>query len=452
MEDTIVSISTPLGKGAIAVVRMSGEKSLDCALNIFHCNKLTCDNIQPRYMYFGKLAISDNVFEECLMVYFKAPFSYTGEDIVEFQVHGGVLLAQKVLDVCLQNGVRIAEPGEFSKRAFINGKITLDKAEAIIDEINAETEGELKSSLQVTNGRLAELILNQQEKLKYLLAELEVGMDYPDETDELDLHLNIKNRVMEICNTLDILIQQAESARFLKNGINVALVGRTNVGKSSVMNALLGQDRAIVTDIQGTTRDSITESFLYKGIKINLIDTAGIRKTEDVVENIGIEKSKQSLETSDIVLFVLDGSLQFSSQDAEISDMIKKKRYISVVNKSDKERMLSKQQNEIEISALENKNIEKLKQLILDMAIQNEIDFNALVLTNERHVEILVSANNALKEILQMEAVVAEQFVPSLEVIALQVKKAWKILGKITGNTENEDIINLIFSKFCLGK
>lgn len=451
MEETIVSISTPLGKGAIAVIRMSGEKSLQYALQVFHSKNLTSENVKPRYMYFGKLEISENLFEECLMVYFKAPFSYTGEDVVEFQVHGGVLIAQKVLQTCLQTGVRLAEAGEFSKRAFINGKITLDKAEAIIGEINAETDGELKSSLQVTNGKLAKLISEQQERLKYLLAEIEVGMDYPDETDELDLHLDIKNRVQEIFNKIDILLQQAESAKFLKNGINVVLVGKTNVGKSSVMNALLGQDRAIVTDIQGTTRDSITESFMYRGMKINLIDTAGIRETNDVVENIGIEKSKQSLEISDLVLLVLDGSEKLTVQDREILELIKDKAFISVVNKTDKKRVVEKQANEIEVSALKNKNVEDLKQMIVDAVIENEIDFNSLVLTNERHVDVLKSAKSALEDILKLEADKLQRPLP-LEVIAVQAKKAWKILGKITGNTENEDIINLIFSKFCLGK
>ena len=442
MKDTIVSISTPLGKGAIAIVRLSGVDSLKIAQQIFYAKGI--EDPQPRYMYFGKLKIQDS-YEECLMVYFKAPFSFTGEDIVEFQVHGGVLLAQKVVEALLVCGARLAEAGEFSKRAFLNGKITLDKAEAIIGEINAETEGELKSSLQVTNGRLANLILQQQEKLKLLLAEIEVGMDYPDETDELKLNLNIKNRLKEVLDSINIVLNQAESAKYLKNGINVALVGKTNVGKSSVMNALLGEDRAIVTDIQGTTRDTINESFLYNGIKINLVDTAGIRDTEDFVENIGIEKSKKSLNNSDLVLFVLDGSEKITEQDEEIKELIKNKQFITIINKTDKIRVLEKQENEIEVSALKNQNIEKLKQKIVDMVIKNEIDFNSLVLTNERHVSVLKEAKNMIEEIISITT-------PSLDVVSMLVKKVWNVLGKITGNTETEDIINLIFSKFCLGK
>lgn len=444
-EDVIVSISTPLGKGAIAIVRMSGQGSLETALSIFHSSNLTRDNIKPRFMYFGKLSVEREVFEECFMVYFKAPFSYTGEDVVEFQIHGGVLLAQKVVEECMKNGARLAEPGEFSKRAFINGKITLDKAEAIIGEINAETEGELKSSLQITNGRLAKKISKEQDEIKEMIAEIEAGLDYPDEIDELGLKTNVKDRLKEIKKTNFELLQQAQSATYLKNGINVALVGKTNVGKSSLMNSMLGENRAIVTDIQGTTRDSISESFIYNGIKINLIDTAGIRETEDVVESIGIEKSVQNLNQADIVLFVLDGSEKESGEDRKIEKLLKGKRYITIINKSDKKRVVEKKENEVEISALTNKNIELLKEKIINIVIEQEINFNSLVLTNERQVGILKEAQDILNEILENETI-------SLDILSMLIKKLWQVLGKITGNTENEDIIDLIFSKFCLGK
>lgn len=445
MEKPIVSISTPLGRGAISIVRMSGKGSLSVALSLFHSNKLDASNIKPRYMYFGRLFVDENAYEECLMVYFKAPFSYTGEDIVEFQIHGGILVAQKILENCIKNGARLAEPGEFSKRAFLNGKITLDKAEAIIGEINAETEGELKSSLQITNGLLAKKVLKEQDSLKLMLAEIEAGMDYPDEIDELNLKLNLRERLKKIKLENQQILDQTQSATYLKNGINVALVGKTNVGKSSVMNAMLGENRAIVTDIQGTTRDSICESFIYKGIKINLIDTAGIRETKDVVENIGIEKSKEKLNSADIVLFVLDGSKKETEEDKKIEKMLENKKYITVINKTDKKRVLGKKQNEIEISAINSKNIEKLKNLIIETVIKEEVNFNTLVLTNERQVSILKEAQDVVDEILSSENL-------SLDIMSMLIKKMWQILGKITGNTENEDIIDLIFSKFCLGK
>lgn len=439
MNDTIVSISTPLGKGAVAIIRMSGKNSLSLASKIFSMPQ----KVIPRYMHFGKLTFCDGSKEECLMVYFKSPFSYTGEDVVEFQVHGGVLLAQKVLDACLNVGARMAQAGEYSKRAFLNGKISLDKAEAIVGEINAETEGELKSSLQLTNGKLAQKIRNEQDDLKMLLAEIEVGMDYPDESNDDDIKNTILKKIEEISKNNAQILKNAESAKYLKSGITVALVGKTNVGKSSIMNALLGMDRAIVTDIKGTTRDSVSESFFYNGFKINLVDTAGIRESSDMVENIGIEKSKQTIITSDVILFILDGSEKETEEDKEIEKLLKNKDCIYVINKSDKKRVLPKKKDEIEISAMSGMNIEKLKANIVKKVVTNEINFNNLILTNERQIEILKNGQKIINEIAMN--------LP-LDILAMEIKSLWQTLGKITGNTENEDIIDLIFSKFCLGK
>lgn len=440
--DSIVSISTPLGKGAISIVRMSGKDSLKIALKIFHTKS---KEIKPRYMCFGKLEVEKEVFEECLMVYFKAPYSYTGEDIVEFQIHGGVLLAQKVLERCLSNGCRLSEAGEFSKRAFLNGKITLDKAEAIIGEINAESEAELNSSLKITNGKLAQKVEEEQRKLTELLAEIEVSFDYPEMDYEEIVKKKIFDSLEEIKAENDRIITTSESSLYLRNGINVAIIGKANVGKSSVLNALLGEDRAIVTDIEGTTRDSLKESFLHKGVKINLIDTAGIRQTEDVVEKLGIERSLKSIERADIVLFVHDGSEGESEADRHLNRLVQGKNIINLINKTDKPRVLKKLKNEIEISALTQKNIDKVKDIIVDEVIGNEIDANALTLSNERQLAILKKCDEIINEILQAEEM-------SVDVISMLIKNLWKELGKITGNTENEDIITMIFSKFCLGK
>lgn len=440
MEKAIVSLSTPLGKGAIGIVRMSGKDVLKIALKIFHCKE---KNIKSRFMYFGKLEVEKNVFEECLMVYFKAPFSYTGEDVVEFQIHGGVLLAQKVVERCLENGCRMAEAGEFSKRAFLNGKITLDKAEAIIGEINAESEGELNSSLKITNGKLGRMVEDEQKTLTELLAEIEVSFDYPENDYEEIVKDKVFLKVKEIQEKNQNLIEVSNSGKYLKNGINVALVGRANVGKSSVLNALLGEERAIVTNIEGTTRDSLTESFFHNGVKINLIDTAGIRETNDAVEKLGIEKSLESIKKADIVLFIHDASEKESEEEKEIAKKLKNKKVINVVNKIDKKRILAKLKDEVEISALEEKNINLLKDRIVSDVVS--IDLNTFVLTNERHIQILKSADKLMKEVLSLKE-------ESLDVIAMLLKKVWAELGKITGNTENEDIISLIFSKFCLGK
>ena len=419
---------------------MSGKDVLNIALKIFHCKE---KNIKPRYMYFGKLEVEKEVFEECLMVYFKAPFSYTGEDVVEFQIHGGVLLAQKVVERCLENGCRMAEAGEFSKRAFLNGKITLDKAEAIIGEINAESEGELNSSLKITNGKLGKMVEDEQKTLSELLAEIEVSFDYPENDYEEIVKDKVLEKVKEIKTKNQNLIEVSNSGKYLKNGINVALVGRANVGKSSVLNALLGEERAIVTNIEGTTRDSLTESFFHNGVKINLIDTAGIRETNDVVEKLGIEKSLESIKKANIVLFIHDASQKESEEEKEIAKKLKNKKVINVVNKIDKKRVLAKLKDEVEISALEEKNIHLLKDKIVSEVIS--VDLNTFVLTNERHIQILKNAESIMEEVLSLKA-------ESLDVIAMLLKKVWAELGKITGNTENEDIISLIFSKFCLGK
>lgn len=439
--ETIVSISTPLGRGAISIVRMSGQKSLDIVRKIFVCKE---SEIKPRFMYLGKLQL-DDAYEQCLMVYFQAPKSYTGEDVVEFHIHGGILVTQKVLEKCLSMGARLAEAGEFSKRAFLNGKISLDKAEAIIGEIDAESEGELKSSLKITNGKLAQKVDEEQNLLKELLAEIEVSLDYPENDYEEIVKDKIFSKLKEIKQENDFLINISESGKYLKNGINVALVGRANVGKSSILNALLGEERAIVTDIEGTTRDSLCESFMYKGIKINLIDTAGIRKTSDLVEKIGVEKSLQQIDKADIILFIHDGSDIKNEEDKKIEQRLTGKKVINVINKIDKPRALEKQNNEIEISALKEKNISSLKDFIIQTVIQEEIPSDALVLTNERHIQILKNCAEIIQTVLQEQNI-------SLDVISMQLKKIWVELGKITGNTENEDIIDLIFSKFCLGK
>ena len=445
MEKTIASISTPLGKGAISIVRMSGEKALEIALKVFNAKKLTIENIEPRKMYLGNFELEKGFFEKCLMVYFKSPNSYTGEDLIEFQIHGGILITQKILKKCLDEGAVLAEAGEFSKRAFLNGKISLNEAESIIDIIESESESELKSSLTLSKGDLSLKIENLQNSITELLAKIEVTLDYPEEDFDEDVREVIKKEIGDIKKQIEKLINDSRNAKYIKHGINVAIVGRTNVGKSSLLNALLGENKAIVTDIEGTTRDSIEGSFFHNGIKINLIDTAGIREAVDEVEKIGIKKSKEILDNSDIVMFVVDGTKRLSDSDLKILNLSKKKPYICVVNKTDKSRAVEKLENEIEISAVFNKNIDELKNKIFDIIIKEEINFNNIIVTNERQLQEL---SNALKNIRDIENAEAEV----LEVIAMLIKNLWTTLGKITGNTENENIINLIFSKFCLGK
>ena len=445
MESTIASISTPLGKGAISIVRMSGENALNIALKIFSAKKLTKENIEPRKMYLGNFEIEKNIYEKCLMVYFKNPYSYTGEDLVEFQIHGGIIITQKILQKCLENGAIMAQAGEFSKRAFLNGKISLDEAESIVEIIDSESESELKANLNLAKGSLFQKVKELQDILTNTLAKIEVTLDYPEEDVDETVREEIFKDVNFVEKEIDKILKNSENYTYIKNGINVAIIGKTNVGKSSLLNALLGENKAIVTNIEGTTRDSVEGFFFYNGIKVNLIDTAGIREALDEVEKIGIEKSKESLKSADLVLLVFDGSEKLSKNDEKIKQYCKGKTFITVINKTDKQRVVPKQENEIEVSAFENKNIEKLKEKIFNLIIKEEINFNNLIITNERQINELKNAKLIIKDINLAKNRV-------LEIISMLIKNLWKTLGKITGNTENEDIINLIFSKFCLGK
>lgn len=445
MNDIICAISTPLGKGAISIVRMSGNGCKDLASKVFSC-KTDFEKLNPRQLYLGSFLIEDNVREKCLMVFFENPNSYTGEDMIEFQLHGGILLTQKVLSKLVQTGARLAEAGEFTRRAFENGKVSLDEAESIIGEINAESEGELKATLNQADGKLKKKICSLQASLTENIAQIEATLDYPEEDFEKSakdqIFANLRGIKVEILQFLE----DSKNARFLSKGISVAIVGSPNVGKSSLLNALLGEDRAIVTDIEGTTRDVLSESIEYNGIRINFIDTAGIRESEDAVEKIGIERSKRAINEADEVIFVLDGSRAENEQDKEIRGLLNnKENVLIVVNKADKERVLPKQKNEIEISALKEENISLLKEKIYGLVIDEKLDYNKILVINQRQISALEESLNILE---QLESSQQE----SMDIIAMLIKKLWNCLGKITGESENEQIIDLIFSKFCLGK
>lgn len=446
INDTICAISTPLGHGAISIVRMSGNKSLEIMKKIFSSKSFSYENITPRMLYLGYLQLDKDVKEHCLAVYFKAPNSYTGEDMVEFQIHGGTLLTQKVIEKLLEKGAKNAQNGEFSKRAFENGKISLDMAESIIGEINAQSEGELKASLTIAEGRLSKKINQLQEDLTECLAEIEATLDYPEEDFEDLAKAKIFNVIKKTKENITKFIDNSKNARYLSQGINIAIVGSPNVGKSSTLNSLIGEDKAIVTDIEGTTRDSLTESIEFEGIKLNFIDTAGIRDSQDKVEKLGIEKSKSYIQSADIILFLLDGSRELGNYDKMLKDILREKRnVITIINKSDLPRKLEKQPNEIEISALKEKNIEEIKRKIKKMVINEDIDYNQTIITTNRQLENLMQCNNICHEIEQNKFA-------SMDIVAMLIKKLWNELGKITGKCENEDIIDLIFSKFCLGK
>ena len=442
----ITAVSTPLGIGAISIVRMSGKNCLEIAEKVFVAKNLSYKEIIPRMLYLGYFVFNDNSKEHCMMVYFKNPNSYTGEDIIEFQVHGGTILTQKVLKTLLEKGSSLAEPGEFTKRAFENGKISLDEAESIIGEINAESESELKASLNLAEGRLKNKIKNLQNKLTESIAQIEATLDYPEEDFEQSTKEIIFKGLENVKEEILQFIKDSENSKYIKNGINIAIVGSPNVGKSSLLNALIGEDRAIVTEIEGTTRDVLTESIFYNGVKLNFIDTAGIRESKDKVEKIGIEKSKNIIKNADVILFVLDGSRKINEYDLKIKDLLKNlKNVLTIVNKSDVKRVLEKQNNELEISALKERQIKEVKEKIYSLVINEKIDYNKTIIINTRQIDILHECEEIIDQIFISKY-------ESMDIIAMLIKNLWNTLGRITGESENEKIIDLIFSKFCLGK
>jgi len=442
IEDTIIAQATTPGKSGISIVRISGKKSLEIAKQIFSRFK---NDVVPNYMYLGKINLGE-IEDKGFGVYFKEPNSFTGEDVVEFQCHGGFLVAQKIIEQCLKFGARLATPGEFSKRAFLNGKMSLDQAEGVVDTINAETDSQLKASNDITNGALFKLVVNQQNVLTDILSEIEVNLDYPEHDIEYETKESIKKRLEVILEEIQSLIATEQKGKLIRKGVNVAIVGKTNVGKSSLLNALLNYEQAIVTDIEGTTRDIVTGSLEYKGFIFNFFDTAGIRQTTDQIENIGIEKAKKALETCDIVLLVLDASRELDEQDKENIDLIKQKKSIVVLNKCDLPSKFAYTDKCIKVSAKNRVNTENLKHQLYDLALSGCNANSQIVLTNARHIEVLKETRDMLLSTIQSVIDLP------LDCSALDVKTIWEKLGEITGNTASEDIIDKIFSKFCLGK
>lgn len=441
-EKTICALATPIGTGGISIIRISGNESLNIAKNFFVSKQIDFDNIKPRYLYLGNF-VSEEVKDQVLMVYFKAPYSFTGEDVVEFQFHGGQLLAQKILKSILTK-CSLAEPGEFSKRAFLNGKISLDEAEGISELILAESDTQLKAAEILQSGKLTKTVVEMQNKITDLLAEIEANLDYPDDVEENQLFEKSHNLLEYLNCEIEDILENSKNSSLIRSGVNVAIVGKTNVGKSSLLNALLGEERAIVTNIEGTTRDTIKEKIFVDGITINLIDTAGLRESEDIVEKIGIEKTNNEIKNADIVLVVLDLSRDLTQEEIELLESIKNRPHIIVGNKSDiKNKKFDF--DYIEISAKNNENVDEIKKQIIEKTISGKIDFSKLVLTNERHIAILKNARSKILDALEKQNV-------SLDIVAFLLKDIWKELGKISGTTEDEKIIDLVFSKFCLGK
>lgn len=430
--ETIVALATPAGNSGVAVIRLSGEKSKDILKSIIKENI----DFKPRYMYLKKI-YCDNIVDDALVVYFQAPNSYTGEDVVEIQSHGGYFLAQKIIEKCLQLGAIMATPGEFSKRAFINGKMSIDQAEGVMDMINAESTMQAEQASNLLQGSLKKQIENYQDELTDMLADIEAKIDYPEyEYTESETN-NLINRMKDLKSELENLVQTSNNGLKIKNGVIVAIVGAPNVGKSSILNALTNSTKAIVTNIAGTTRDVVEAEYEYKGIIFRLFDTAGIHESSDIVEQIGINRAKETLSNADIVLLVSDKD--------NINNIKTSKPNIKVFNKSDIYVPTNKDEY-LCVSAQTGENINELKEKIFETVIGKDNLNHGLYLTNIRHIQCI---KEAIKLVEHTISIFNES---TMDIISLEIKNAWLKLGEISGTTSSESIIDRIFRKFCLGK
>ena len=442
--DTIVGISTPLSSGAISIVRMSGEKAIEIADKVFKSSKnLTPSSFTPRMLTLGTF-FANNFKEQALCVVFKAPSSYTGENMVEFQCHGGVLITKGILSTLIENGARLATAGEFTKRAFLNGKMALSDAEGMMDMINAQSEAEIRAGYNLLTGQLSKTASETQKELIDLLSEIEVSFDYPEEDIEYTTKNKVKTKLEELTSSINNVLKNSQNSKIIKEGVNVVILGKPNVGKSSLLNALLKDEKAIVTEVAGTTRDIIEGSFSINGLRFNLYDTAGIHETTDKVEKIGVDKAKNAISSADIVLFVKDSEL--TQEDKEINELLKGKEHLTIINKADKTGNYSSNDSTIRLSALKKQNIELLTNKLYEIATKNMASQGGLILANERHIDALSRAYGHLKDALKA----LDNY--SLDVVSIDINLAYRALGEITGTTTNEEILDAIFSKFCLGK
>lgn len=448
---TIAAISTPIGHGGIGIVRMSGDKALEIIKKVFKAKNV--GEFKPYTIKFGTIVNEDgNTLDQVLVSYFKAPKTYTGEDICEINCHGGLIVTKQILELLLKNGAVLAKPGEFTERAFLNGKIDLTQAEAVIDLINSKSERENSVSLKQLEGRLGEKIREIKDEIVDLLVDIEANIDYP----EYDVPEVRREKMADVLKDAICKIEKLEatfkSGKILKEGVNTAIVGKPNVGKSSLLNALLNENRAIVTEVAGTTRDTIEEYVTIRNIPLKLIDTAGIRETEDVVENIGIEKSKKAIEEAELVIIMLDAGSGISDEDIELLNLVKAKNHIVLVNKidikSDWDFSEIKDENSIEISIKNNVGLEKLEDKIEEMFNTNELESGeGLMVNNIRHQTLIINAKNQLKNALFS----VNSGVP-LDMVSIDITNSIQNLGEITGEAVSEDVIKGIFAKFCLGK
>ncbi|GGC94864.1 tRNA modification GTPase MnmE [Thalassobacillus devorans] len=455
--DTITAISTPMGEGAIAIVRLSGPDALSISNDLFLGKDLT--KVESHTMHYGKIIDpeTDEVAEEVMVSIMQAPKTFTREDVVEINCHGGLVSVNRVLEIVLAKGARLAEPGEFTKRAFLNGRIDLSQAEAVMDLIRAKTDRAMNVALKQMDGRLSKLIQSLRQQLLETLAHVEVNIDYPEYDDVEEMSHNLmEEKTQEVLVEVKKLLQTAQQGKILREGLATAIIGRPNVGKSSLMNALVHENKAIVTEIPGTTRDVIEEYVNVRGVPLRLVDTAGIRETEDIVERIGVEKSRQVLKEADLILLVLNYGDELTEEDEKLFEAVRDLDVIVIVNKTDLEqrldmdtvKQLAQEHPVITTALLHEKGIDELEQAISQVFFEGELDTGDMTyVSNVRHVQLLKQARQALEDALNG----MEMDMP-IDVVQIDVTRTWEILGEIVGDTVHESLIDQLFSQFCLGK
>ena len=452
---TIVAISTAPGIGGIGIIRMSGKESFEILDKIFKTKSGKSIVPVANTIKYGYIVSpqTNEVIDEVLVSYFMEPKSYTTENMCEINSHGSTIVMKQILDLCIENGAKLAEPGEFTKRAFLNGRMDLSQAEAVIDILNAKTEKESKASMHQLEGYLSNDLKKIKEKLLEIMATIEVGIDYPEYEIEEVMNLDLENRLKQILKEFQILEKSFDKGKILRDGIKVAIIGRPNAGKSSLLNCMLREERAIVTEIEGTTRDTIEEYINIEGVPFKIIDTAGIRKAKDEVEKIGIEKAKEMAEEADLIIAILDSSRPIETEDKEILEMIKGKKAIIVLNKVDilkkeKPSVPDKEHKIIAISAKEKIGIEELYQEMINLFSLNQIQVqDEALITNVRHKNAITEARKAIAKALET----IQKGLP-IDLIAIPVKEALEAIGEITGENASEAIIEEVFARFCLGK
>lgn len=455
--DTIAAISTPVGEGAISIVRLSGPEAITIANRIFSGKNLK--TVPSHTLHYGKIIDphSDELVDEVIVSVMRAPKTFTVEDIVEINGHGGIVAVKRLLQLVLDEGARLAEPGEFTKRAFLNGRIDLSQAEAVMDVISSQTNQAMQVAMNQLEGRLSKLIQKLRQHLIETIAHVEVNIDYPEYDDVEEMtHDMMEEKTAIVLEEINKLLQVAAQGKILREGIKTAIIGRPNVGKSSLLNSLVQEERAIVTDIAGTTRDVIEEYVNVRGIPLRLMDTAGIRETDDIVERIGVERSQQILSSADLTLFMLNYNDTLTNDDRMIFSLLENLPYIIIINKTDlpgqlniKEvEELAKGKKIVTMSLINDKGIDELEQSISQLFFENElVNRDTIYISNVRHIHLLKQAKKALEDArdgLSMHM--------PLDIVQIDVRRTWEFLGEIIGDTASESLIDQLFSQFCLGK